>query len=54
MKIGDMVRFKDVEKRTGVLLEYGTFSDDWWSILTSDGKIVVWPETQLEVIDESC
>jgi len=50
MKIGDMVRFKDLEKRTGVLLEYGAFSDGWWSILDSDGQMVVWPESQLEVI----
>jgi hypothetical protein len=52
MKVGDMVRFKNVEKRTGVLLEYGTFSDGWWSILASDGMMVDWPETQLEVINE--
>jgi len=50
MKIGDMVRFKDFEKTTGVLLEYGTFSDGWWSILSSEGEVLVWPESQLEVV----
>ena len=53
MNIGDLVRFKDLEKTTGMLLEYGGFSEGWWSILNSNGKMVVWPESQLEVIIES-
>ena len=53
MKVGDLVRFKDLEKTTGMLLECGGFSDGWWSILNSEGKMVVWPESQLEVINES-
>ena len=36
-----------------MLIGYGNFAEDWWDILDCDGKIVVWPETQLEVINES-
>ena len=55
MKVGDMVRFKGSfdKDRTGVLVSYGEFADDWWDILDCDGRMVVWPETQIEVIDES-
>jgi hypothetical protein len=55
MKVGNMVRFKDktAPHNIGTLLSYGTFSKGWWDILTPSG-VVAWPETQLEVIDESC
>ena len=53
MKVGDMVRLKDVKGATGILLECGGFSEGWWSLLGSDGKMLVWPETQIEVISES-
>lgn len=60
MKVGDMIKFKGAfnrlptgKERIGTLIGYGNFAEDWWDILDCDGKIVVWPETQLEVIDES-
>ncbi len=49
MKIGDTVRFLDIEGRVGTLIVYGEFSEGWWEILVEDG-ICVWPESQLEVI----
>jgi hypothetical protein len=55
MKVGDMVKFKESfdKDRIGILVSYGEFSEDWWDILDCDGRMVVWPETQIEVIDES-
>lgn len=53
MKVGDIVRFLDIEGRIGTLIAYGEFSEGWWDILDSDGKMVVWPETQIEVINEN-
>lgn len=56
MKAGDMIKFKESFgiDLIGILVSCGNFSEGWWDILDSDGKMVVWPETQLEVIDESC
>ncbi len=57
MKVGDMVRLKGSfpgqNDRVGVLINCGKFSEDWWDILDCDGRMIVWPETQIEVIDET-
>ena len=53
MQVGDMIKFSDVVGRTGVLVSYGNFSVDWWEILDSEGRLVVWPESQIEVINAS-
>ena len=52
MKVGDVVRFKNkgIAHTTGVLISYGNFSEGWWDILVEAGRIVVWPETQLELV----
>ena len=49
MKPGDLIRFKDegMGHTLGVLISYGDFSEGWWDILVEDGRLVVWPETQL-------
>ena len=55
MKVGDIIKFKGswaTGDRFGMLVSYGNFSEDWWDILDCDGKMVVWPESQLEVISE--
>lgn len=55
MKAGDMIKFKGswaTGDRFGMLVSYGNFAEDWWDILDCDGKMVVWPETQIEVISE--
>ena len=51
MKVGDMIRFKTagMGHTSGVLMSYGGFSEGWWDILVETGKIVVWPESQLEL-----
>ena len=55
MKVGDMVKLTGSfdKDRIGVLVSHGTFSADWWDILDCDGKMVVWPDSQLKVINES-
>ena len=55
MQVGDLVRLKGSfdKDRIGVLVSYGGFSEDWWDILDCDGNMVVWPDSQIEVIDES-
>ena len=50
MKVGDLIRFKDegMGHTLGVLIGcFGDFSEGWWDILVEDGRLVVWPETQL-------
>ena len=57
MKAGDMIRLVGSfdKNRIGVLVseanDYGF--DGWWDILDSDGEMIVWPESQIEVINES-
>jgi hypothetical protein len=53
MNVGDLVMFKDIKGRFGTLISYGGFAEGWWDIFDSTGKLVVWPETQLSVINES-
>ena len=55
MKVGDVVKFIGSfdKERIGVLVSYGEFAEGWWDILDCDGAMVVWPETQIEVINES-
>jgi hypothetical protein len=53
MKVGDVVKFLDIAGRIGTLISYGEFAEGWWDILDSEGRLVVWPETQLSVINES-
>jgi len=54
MKVGDMVKFKGSfdKDRIGMLVSYGEFSEYWWDILDCNGRMVVWPEIQIEVINE--
>jgi hypothetical protein len=51
VKVGDLVKFKDkaMPHIIGVLISYGDFSEGWWEILVEDGRLVVWPETQIEI-----
>ena len=55
MKVGDMIKFEGSFgiDLTGILVSEAKDSwNGWWNILDSDGKMVIWPETQIEVIDE--
>ena len=53
MKVGDMIKFKGSfnKDRIGMLVSEAKGSwNGWWDILDSDGKMVIWPETEIEVI----
>jgi hypothetical protein len=52
MNVGDIIRFKDegLKYTTGVLISYGNFSEGWWDILVEPGRMIVWPESQLELV----
>ena len=55
MKVGDMIKFKGSfdKDRIGMLVSEAEDSfNGWWNILDCDGEMVIWPETQIEVIDE--
>ncbi len=52
MKIGDVVKFRDVEGRIGTLVAYGEFSEGWWEILVGGG-VCAWPESQLELLEQN-
>ena len=55
MKVGDLVRligsFEEGE-RICTIIELNNFSDDWHTLLYN-GAEIVWPASQLEVINES-
>ena len=54
MKIGDVIKLKGSfkETRVGMLVSEtnGNWSG-WWNILDSDGLMVMWPETMIEVLN---
>lgn len=55
MKAGDMIKFKGSfgKYRIGILVREAKDSfNGWWEILDCDGEMVVWPETQIEVVSE--
>ena len=63
MKVGDLIKFKGSfmkvpgalrKDRTGMLVSEGKESwSGWWNILDSEGGMVIWPETEIEVISAS-
>ena len=53
MQVGDVIRFRDIDGRIGTLIAYGEFSEGWWNILDSEGKLVVWPESQLAPLEQN-
>ena len=52
MKIGDVVKFK-----AGTLMPLGVIIDidlcGWFLVMINDDQIVLWPESQMELINES-
>tara|TARA_A100001011_G_scaffold245028_1_gene253009 strand:+ start:102 stop:281 length:180 start_codon:yes stop_codon:yes gene_type:complete len=57
MKAGDMIKLNGSfdKDRIGILVslkDVGSGFDGWWNILDCDGRLVVWPESQIEVISE--
>ena len=63
MQVGDLIKFKGSfmkvpgtlhKDRTGMLVSEGKENwSGWWNILDSKGKMVIWPETEIEVISAS-
>ena len=63
MKVGDLIKFKGSfmkvpgalhKDRTGMLVSEAKNSwNGWWNILDSNGKMVIWPATEIEVFSES-
>jgi len=50
-----MIKFKGSfgKYRIGILVREAKDSfNGWWEILDCDGEMVVWPETQIEVVSE--
>ena len=53
MKVGDMVIVNSIPGQPiGVVVEFDA-SCDWPWVMIQDGRMVVWPETSMEVINES-
>ena len=55
MKVGDLVKIVGSLSNKAVI---GTIiapwkSSEWWEILASNGMVIQWPESQLELINES-
>ena len=55
MKVGDLVKIMGSLDAPSVI---GTIvapwkNTDWWEILASNGMVIQWPESQLEVINET-
>ena len=55
MKVGDLVKIVGTLSNNAVV---GTIiapwkSSEWWEVLASNGMVIQWPESQLELINES-
>ena len=54
MKVGDMVIVNAIPGQPiGVVVEFDTGTNGWPWVMIQDGRMVVWPETSMEVINES-
>jgi hypothetical protein len=54
MKVGDVIKLKGSfkETRVGMLVSETKGNwNGWWNILDSDGLMVMWPETMIEVLN---
>ena len=56
MKVGDLVKVLaddlDANAAIGTILAPWT-ANDWWEVLIAGDRIIHWPESQMEVINES-
>ena len=57
MKVGDLIKFMGSfdKDRIGMLISMRAAADGfdgWWEVLDCDGKMVIWPASQIEVIHE--
>lgn len=53
MKVGDLVRVKSIKGHPlGIVVEIDS-GCGWPRVLTEDGRDVVWPSSQMELVDES-
>jgi hypothetical protein len=53
MKIGDLVKIVGSHATLIGTIVSPWRVDDWWEVLTSAGRVIHWPESQMELIDES-
>ena len=59
MKAGDLVKIIGSHSSTADAFGFfGTIvepwaADGWWTVLTQRGQIINWPESQMELINES-
>ena len=58
MKVGDLVNIvgswkpKSKEMLVGTIVAQWKI-DEWWEVLIRDGEVIHWPESQMEVVNES-
>lgn len=50
MSPGDFVNIVSTSYAFGMLIETSMF-DDWWVILTDEGHEIIWPESQLNLVE---
>ena len=53
MKPGDLVKIIGSHAQiVGTIIEPWA-ADGWWTVLTQRGQVINWPESQMELINES-
>lgn len=52
MKVGDVVKVIAMKKEIGIIIAIDEFCG-WPHVMIEDGRVVVWPNEQLELIHES-
>ena len=52
MKVGDVVKVIAMKRVTGIIIKIDEFCG-WPHVMIEDGRVVVWPNEQLEAISES-
>lgn len=53
MKVGDLVHIVGSHaKIVGTII--GPWKvDEWWEVLTQRGEVIHWPDSQMEIVNES-
>ena len=53
MKIGDLIRILGSHTELVGTIISPWKVNGWWEVLTKNGRVIHWPESQMEMINES-
>ena len=51
MSPGDFVNIVSTPYAFGMLIEVSGLDNNWWVVLTDEGHEIIWPESQLNLVE---